>query len=111
MAPPMGAHQRGPLNWPIRVDGAVVFTVSVVVALGVANVEEASEQVPPVIVAGTEQVKLTELLKPLMGVSLIVVVPDAPGDEMLNELGFAPTLKLAEPAVMVTVWAVEVEAK
>jgi len=106
-APPMGAHQRGLLNRPITVEGAVVFTVSVVVVVGV-NVELASAQLPSVIDAGTEQLKLTLLLKPLMGVMLIVVVPDAPGDATLNEVGLATTLKLGAPLVMVTVWAVEV---
>jgi hypothetical protein len=109
-APPMGAHQRGLLNRPITVEGAVVFTVRMVVAVGL-NAEVASEQLPPVIDAGTEQLKLTLLLKPLMGVMLIVVVPDAPGDAMLNEVGLATTLKLGAPVVMVTVWGEDVEAK
>jgi len=107
IAPPMGAHQRGLLNRSSTVEGAVVVTVRMVVAVGL-NVEVAKAQPPPVIDAGTEQAKLTLLLKPLMGVMLIVVVPDAPGDAMLNELGFAFTLKLGAPLVMVTVWAVGV---
>jgi hypothetical protein len=81
-----------------------------VVAVGL-NAEVASEQLPPVIDAGTEQVKLTLLLKPLIGVMLIVVVPEAPGDAMLNEVGLATTLKLGAPVVMVTVWAEDVEAE
>ena len=110
IAPPMGAHQRGPLNRLIIVERAVVSTVSVVVVV-VVNVELASKQVLAVIAAGTAQVKLTLLLNPLMGLMLIVVFPDAPGAEMLNELGLATTLKLGEPLVMVTVWADDVEPK
>jgi hypothetical protein len=86
-----------------------VFTVSVVVVVGVI-VEEASPQLPS-IDAGTEQVKLTLPVKLLMGVMLMVVVPDAPGEETLNEVGLATTLKLGAPAVMVTVWGEDVEAE
>jgi hypothetical protein len=90
-APPMGRNQRGLLNRPITVDGAVVFTVSVVVPVGIIE-GEASEQLPPVIVDGTVQLKLTVPVKPLMALRLIVVVPDAPGAEMANEDGLATTL-------------------
>jgi hypothetical protein len=110
IAPARGASQRGLLNRPITAEGAVVFTVSVVVVVGV-NVEEASEQLLSVIDAGTEQVKLTLPVKPLMAVMLMVVVPDAPGEEMLKEVGLATTLKLGAPAVMVTVRGEEVEAE
>jgi hypothetical protein len=89
------------LNRPITVDDAVVLTVRVVVWLGVIEAE-ASKQVPPVIVEGTEQLKLTVPVKPLRGVMLIVVVPEAPGDEIENEVGLATTLKSAAPLVMVT---------
>jgi len=102
IAPPRGASHRGFLNRPITADGAVVFTVSVVVVVGVIE-EEASEQELSVIDAGTVQVKLILPVNPLRAVALIVVVPDAPGAEMLNEVGFATTLKLGAPLVMVTV--------
>ena len=101
IAPPMGANQRGMLNRPITVDGAVVFTVRVVLLVGVIE-EEASEQLPPVIVDGTEQVKVTVLLKPLMGLSPIAVLADEPGDAMANVFGVATTLKSGMPE-MVTV--------
>ena len=92
IAPPVGSNQRGLLNRPITVDGAVVFTVSVVVPLGAVIEVLASEQLPPVIVDGTAQLKLTVPVKPLMALRLIVVLPDAPGDEMANEVGLATTL-------------------
>src|SRR5208337_266602 len=100
IAPPMGSNQRGLLNGPITDDGAVVFTVSVVVLVGVIE-EEASEQLPTIAV-GTEQVKLTVLLKPLMGLSPIAVLADAPGEAMANGFGVATTLKSGMPE-MVTV--------
>jgi hypothetical protein len=110
MAPPMGANQRGLLNRPITVDGAVVFTVSVVVLPGVNEVE-ASEQLPPVIVDGTAQLKLTVPVKPLMGLRPIVVLPDAPGEAMENEFGLGTTLKSGVPLVMVIVRGEDVEVE
>jgi hypothetical protein len=92
IAPPMGANQRGLLNRPITVDGAVVFTVSVVVLPGVIEVEP-SEQLPPVIVVGTWQLRLTGPLKPLLTASPIVVLPDWPEYAMVNEDGVATKLK------------------
>jgi hypothetical protein len=89
-APPIGANQRGPLNRPITVDGAVVFTVSVVVVVGV--IEGAANAQVPSIAAGTEQVKVTVPVKPLMGLRPIVVLPDAPGAEMTNVFGLGTTL-------------------
>lgn len=107
IAPPRGTNQRGLLNRPITVDGAVVFTVSVVVLPGINEVE-ASRQLPPVIADGTEQLKLTVPVKPLMAVGSIVVLPDAPGAEMANEAGFATKLKSGVPPEMVIVVAEEV---
>jgi hypothetical protein len=103
----MGANQRGLLNRPITVDGAVVFTVSVVVVVGVIEALS-SEQVLPVILDGTWQVKLTEPVKPLTGLRPIEVLPDAPGVEMANEFGLGTTLKSGLPLVRVIVVAEEV---
>ena len=109
IAPPSGSNQRGVLYRPIIAEGAVVFTVSVVVLPGVME-EEASEQLPS-IAAGTEQLKLTELLKPLTALIPIVVVPDAPGDEILNEAGLGTMLKSAAPfATVMATGEVVVEA-
>jgi hypothetical protein len=104
----MGANQRGLLNRPITVEGAVVATVSVVVLAGVIE-EEASEQLPPVIAVGTWQLKVTVPVKPLMAVRPIVVIPDAPGDEMANEVGTASTLKSGMPLEKVIEVAEEVD--
>jgi len=71
----MGANQRGLLNRPSAVDGAAVFTVSVVVELLGVIEEEANMQVAPVIVEGTEQVKPTVPLKLLMGLRPTTVLP------------------------------------
>jgi hypothetical protein len=80
-----------------------VFTVRVVVLPGVIEVL-ANEQLPT-IAAGTEQVKLTEPVKPLTGLTPIVVVPDAPGAEMANEVGLGTTLKSGVPLVTLIVVA------
>jgi hypothetical protein len=114
IAPPIGSNQRGLLNRPITADGAVVFTVRVVLFKGAVlvrvNEVEASEQLP-IIAAGTAQLKLTVPVKPLRAVRPIVVVPDAPGAEILNEAGLGTTLNSAVPLVMVIVVAeVVVEA-
>jgi hypothetical protein len=105
-APPRGANQRGPLNSPITVDGAVVFTVSVVEVVGVIE-EEASEQVASVIAVGTAQLKVTVPVKPLMGLMPIEVVPDAPGDAMAIVFGLGTTLKSGVPLLTVMVTAGE----
>lgn len=110
-APPRGSNQRGLLNRPITVDGAV-FTVSVVlldVVVLVRVIElEAGKQVAPVIPVGTAQVKVTVPVKPLRAVRPIEVLPDAPGDAMAIEFGLATTLKSGWPFVTVIGVAEEV---
>jgi hypothetical protein len=110
IAPPRGSSQRGPLNRPITVDGAVVLTVSVVEVVGVIEVE-ASLQLPPVmgVVDENAQLKVTASLKPLRGLMPIEVVPVPPGAEMRIELGLGSTLKSGAPAVTVTVTGEEFE--
>jgi len=98
MAPAMGANQGGAFNGPITADGAVVLTVSVVFPLVVKEVE-LNEQLPPVIVEETWQVKLTAPVNPLMGLSPIVEVPDWPGAAMLMLDGLGTKLKSAVPLV------------
>jgi hypothetical protein len=107
-APPRGANQRGPLNKPITVDGAVVLTVSVVEVVGVMELES-SEQVASDIAVGTAQVKVTVPVKPLRGLRPIAVLPVAPGDAMAIEFGFGTTLKSGVPLVTVTVTGEEFE--
>jgi hypothetical protein len=63
------------------------------------------------IAAGVWQVKLTVPVKPLMALSPIVVVPDAPGAEIANGFGVATKLKLGVPLEMVTVRGEDVEAE
>jgi hypothetical protein len=108
IAPPRGSNQRGLLNRPITVDGAVVFTVSVVEVAGVMELES-SEQVAPVIAVGTAQVKLTVPVKPLMGLRPIAVLPVAPGDGMAIEFGFGTTLKSGVPLEKAIADAAEVD--
>jgi hypothetical protein len=103
IAPPTGANQRGPLNRPITVDGAVVFTVSAVVVVGV--IEGAANVQLPSIAGGTEQAKVTAPVKLLTGCRPIAVLPDAPGDEMTNEFGLGTTLKSGVPLETVIVVA------
>jgi len=109
IAPPRGSNQRGLLNRPITVDGAVVFTVSVVEVVGVIELE-ANEQLPPGmgLVDENAQLKLTVSLKPLEGLRPIEVLPDAPGDAMAIEFGVGTTLKLGVPLETVIVVAEEV---
>ena len=115
IAPPMGTNQRGLLNRPITVDGAAVFTVSVVlldVVVLVRVIEvEASAQLAPVIVVGTAQLKVTVPVKPLMGLMPIEVVPVAPGDAMAIEFGLGTTLKSGVPLLTVIVRGEDVEAE
>lgn len=114
IAPPRGSNQRGLLNGPITVDGATVFTVSVVVVVGVIVGGEGSEQVPPVMGVAVEitQLKLTVPVKPLDGVIEIVEVPESPGFRMVTGdvgvPGVATTLKSGVPVEMVIVVAEEV---
>jgi len=109
IAPPMGTDQRRLLNGPITVDGAVEFTVSVVVLPGVAEVGD-SEQLPPVIVDETWQLKLTVPLKLLIALREIVEVAESPGASMVIEDGVA--VKLKSPAlVMVIETAGEVDVE
>jgi len=112
IAPPRGANQRGLLNRPITVDGAVVFTVSVVVVVGVIE-GAASEQVPPGmgLVDKNAQLKLTVPVKPLRGLMPIEVLPDAPGDAMAIEFGLGTTPKSGVPLLTVTVRGEDVEAE
>ena len=102
IAPPMGTNQRGLLNGPSTVDGAAVFTVSVVELPGVVWVGT-SEQLAAVIVDGTAQVKVTVPVKVPMALSPIVVLPKLPGAEMANEGGFATKLKSGVPLETVIV--------
>jgi hypothetical protein len=98
----MGTNQRGLLNGPSTVDGAAVFTVSVVELPGVVWVGT-SEQLAAVIVDGTAQVKVTVPVKVPMALSPIVVLPKLPGAEMANEDGFATKLKSGVPLETVIV--------
>jgi hypothetical protein len=114
MAPPRSHRHGGALIGPITLDAAVVFTVSAVVGevMGLAEtVTEvgASEQLAPVIDDGSVQVKLMVPVKPAMGLTLMVEVPDWPGEEILSGVGIAAKLKLGVPAEMVMGTAAEVE--
>jgi hypothetical protein len=105
----MGANPRGLLSRPGAVDGATVTTVSVVVELLGVIEEEASTQLAPVIVEGTEQVKPTVPLKLLMGVRPTWVLPDWPGDVTMIEFGVATKPKSGAPIETVTVVTEEVD--
>jgi hypothetical protein len=110
IAPPRGANQRGPLNRPITVDGAAVFTVSVVEVVGVIELES-SAQVASVIAVGTAQVKVTVPVKLLRGLMPIEVLPDEPGDAMAIEFGLDTTLKSGVPLLTVIGRGEDVEAE